>query len=144
MRNIILVIAGALSLSTVFGQDPGFQERFKMKTGRYTTAEEARREKASIAAKQAKAKPVMRCDRHECCTRTGQAVAKATTTLGDPGAEERFRMKFGRSSSAEDARIAAAKRPSTEPVLLASARICEGDCCKHHQTARVVYDEVRN
>jgi hypothetical protein len=131
MRTVILFVAGAMSLSTAFGQDPGFEERFKMKTGRNTPAEEARREKASLAAKQAKAKLAMSCDKHGCCTRTEQEVAKTTTTLGDPGAEARFRMKFGRISPAEEARIAAAKRPAAEPVLVASARICEGDCCKH-------------
>ena len=132
MRTVILFVAGAMSLSTAFGNDPGFEERLKMKTGRYTPAGEARREKASIAAKQVKAKPVMSCDQHGCCTRTGQAVAKSAT-LGDPGAEARFRMKFGRISPAEEARIAAAKRATVEPVLIASVRICDGDCCKHRQ-----------
>src|SRR5689334_21103156 len=132
MRTVIFLIAGALSLSTAFGQDPYFEERLKMKTGRYSPGEEARREKAALAAKRAKAKPVMSCDKHGCCTRTEQAVAKSAATLGDPGAEERFRIKYGRSSPAEEARIAAAKLPaSSEPVLVASARICEGDCCKH-------------
>ena len=134
MRTIIFVIAGAMSLSTAFGQgDPGFEERFKMKTGRSTPAEEARREKARLAAKQAKAKPVMSCDKHGCCTRTEEAVAKSTATLGDPGFQERYKMKNGRYTPAEEARIAAAKRPAAGPVLLASARICEGDCCKHNQ-----------
>ena len=134
MRTVIFLIAGAMSFSTAFGQgDPGFEERFKMKTGRYSPAEEARREKAGLAAKQANAKLVTICDKHGCCTRTEQAVAKSATTLGDPGAEARFRMKYGRSSPAEEARIAAAKRPAAEPVLLASVSICEGDCCKHNQ-----------
>jgi hypothetical protein len=133
MRTIILFVAGAMSLSTTFGSDPGSEERFKMKTGRYTPAEEARSEKASLAAKQAKVKPAMSCEKNECCTRTGQLVAKSATTLGDPGAEARFQTKFGRSSPAAEARIAAAKRPTAEPVLLASARICEADCCKHYQ-----------
>lgn len=51
MWTVILFVAGAMSLSTAFGNDPGFEERLKMKTGRYTPAGEARREKASIAAK---------------------------------------------------------------------------------------------
>src|SRR5438270_13831518 len=102
MRTVILFIAGAMSLSNAFGQgDPGFEERVKMKTGRYTRAEEARRETASLAAKTAKAKPAMNCDKHGCCTRTGQAAAKSATTLPDPGAEARFRMKYGRSSPAQ-------------------------------------------
>ena len=133
MKTIILFVAAAMSLSTAFGSDPGFEERFKMKTGRYTPAEEARREKASIAARQAQTKPVMNCDKHECCTRTEQLVAESTTTLGDPGAEARFQTKFGRISPAEEARISAAKRPTAESVLLASARTCEGACCKHYQ-----------
>jgi len=132
MRIVIFLIAGVMSLSTAFGKgDPGFEERFKMKTGRNTPAEESRRQIASLAAKQAKAKPAMSCDKHGCRTRTDQAVAKSAITLGDPGAEARFRMKYGRSSPAEEARIAAAKRTANEPTLLASAHICEGDCCKH-------------
>lgn len=133
MKAIILFVAGAMSLSTAFGSDPGFEERFKMKTGRYAPAEEARREKASIAARQAQTKPATSCDKHECRTCTEQVVAKFATTLGDPGTEARFQTKFGRISPAEEARIAAAKRPTDKPVLLASARTCEGACCKHYQ-----------
>ena len=133
MKTMILILAGALSLSTVYGSDPFFEERLKMKTGRYSPAEEARRENARLAATQAKAKVGMSCDKHGCCTRTEQASARPAATLGDPGAEERFKMKYGRSTPAEEARIATAKKATAEPVLLASARTCDGDCCKNHQ-----------
>ena len=134
MRTTILFVAAAMTLSTAFGNDPGFEERFKMKTGRYTPTEEARREQARIAAKQAKPEPVMRCDKHGCCTRKEQAgVGKPETSVGDPWFQERYKMKNGRYTPAEEERIAASKRGTTAPVLLASAHTCEGDCCKHHQ-----------
>jgi hypothetical protein len=135
MKTAMVFIAGAMFLSTAFGSDSGSEERFRMKTGRYTPAEEARREAAKIAAKETGAKQGMSCAKHGCCTNhEGQAsVAKAEVTPGDPGTEERFRMKFGRISPAAESRVAAAQRATNEPVLLASVNMCEGDCCKHRQ-----------
>ena len=114
-------------LSTGFASDPGLEARFKMKTGRNTPAGEAKQK----AAAPEKATAVTSCDKHGCCSRTEHAALKSTPTLGDPGAEARFRLKYGRPSSAEEARIAAAKRESAEPVVVAAATLCDGDCCKH-------------
>lgn len=135
MRTAIVLIAGTMFLSTAFGSDFGSEERFRMKTGRYTPAEEARRDAAKIAANSARAKQVISCTMHGCCTNHQEQAALATSevTLGDPGAEERFRMKFGRISPSVESRAAAAKRAINEPVLLASVNMCEGDCCKHRQ-----------
>jgi hypothetical protein len=127
MKTVMVFIAGAMFLSTAFGNDPGFEERYWMKTGRYTPAEKARR--------LARAKPVMNCAEHSCCTHHEEqaAVAKSDATLGDASAETRFRMKFGRSSPAEEIRVAASKLATDEPVLVASANIREPACCKHGQ-----------
>jgi hypothetical protein len=124
MKSVIVFLAGAMFVSTTFAGDPGFAARFKMKTGRDLPTTEAKRN-----ASPAKDKAVMSCDKHGCCSRTGETLANSTPSLGDPGAEARFRMKFGRPSPAEEARIAAAQ-PKAEAV--ASAHVCDGDCCKHH------------
>jgi hypothetical protein len=135
MKTAMVFMAGAMFLSTAFGSDSGSEERFRMKTGRYTPAEEARREAAKIAAKGAVARQGISCAKHGCCANHEEhaVVAKLEVTPGDPGAEERFRMKFGRSSPAEARRVAAAQRATNEPVLLASVNMCKGDCCKHRQ-----------
>jgi hypothetical protein len=127
MKTVMVFVAGAMFLSTAFGNDPGFEERYRMKTGRYTPAEEARR--------LARAKPVMNCAEHGCCTNHEEqaAGAKSDVTLGDASAETRFRMKFGRSSPAEESRVVAAKHATDELVLVASANIREPACCNHGQ-----------
>ena len=131
MRTVMFFIAGAMYLSTVFADDPGYEERYRMKMGRYTPAEEARREAARIAAKESRAKPVMNCVKHSCCANEEAQATVAKSTLGDPSAEARFRMKFGRNSPAEERRVAAAKPVTNELVIVATARMCESDCCKH-------------
>jgi hypothetical protein len=80
MTTVMVFIAGAMFLSTAFGNDSGFEERYRMKTGRYTPAEEARREAARIAAKEA---PVMNCEKHGCCT-NHQEQAYAAAKASDP------------------------------------------------------------
>ena len=130
MRTVILIIVGAISLSSAFGNDPSFEERFKMKTGRYTPAEEARREKARLASKQATEEQFMSCEKSGCCTRPKVSNEQSLSGVADNTNEARYRMKYGRSSPLEE-RLAAAKRAAAEPVLLASAHTCEGDCCKH-------------
>lgn len=122
MKTIIVFIAGVVFLSNAFGNDPGFDMRFKMKTGRDTPAVEARKDAARLSAQQGNAKHVAKCEKQGCCTPTGQAAAKAVNSPGDPGAEARFRMKFGRTI------------PTADPVLVASSHTCEGACCKHHQS----------
>ena len=57
----------------------------------------------------------MNCAKHVCCRPAG---VKAATTA-DPGAQERFRMKFGRTT-----------KPEVNPSLLASATdACGANCC---------------
>lgn len=77
MKSVLTLMAGAMFLSSAFASDPGFEERFKMKTGRYTAAEEGRREKANTGEKQAEAKPGMSCEKHGCCSPAKQAAVSA-------------------------------------------------------------------
>ena len=79
MRTLTLLFAGVMSFSIAFGSDPAFEERFKMKTGRYTPAEEARRTKESLTAKHANEEPILSCEKHGCCTRTQQTVSRSAT-----------------------------------------------------------------
>jgi hypothetical protein len=92
MKIVMVFIAGAMLLSTAFGNDL--------------------------------AKQGMNSAKHGCCAHHQQqaAVTKSAATLGDPGAEARFQMKFGRTN-----------RATSEPVLVAAANMCQGACCKHGQ-----------
>jgi hypothetical protein len=129
MKILVVFIAGAMFLSTGFASDPGSEARFKMKTGRYTPGEEARREASGTAAKEATGKSAMNCDLHGCCPHSDRAVAKTAVSSGDPGSDARFQLKFGQHSP--EVRMAGARQATSEPVLAASAHRCEGDCCKH-------------
>lgn len=71
MKPAMWLMAGTMFLSTVFGADPFAEERYRMKTGRYTAAEEARRE----AVKKVQAAKSSGCGMHQCCTRA-QATAE--------------------------------------------------------------------
>ena len=112
--------------------DPWADERFKMKFGRHTPAEEARQK----AAQEVYAKNMNICTEHGCshkAPKKAKAVAAATSTVtADPGFEERFRMKFGRVTPAERLRLAG-KSESPAPVVMTSAdrSACGPDCCKH-------------
>jgi hypothetical protein len=125
MKFVMAFIAGAMFLSSAFANDPAAAARFKMKTGRELPAVEA------SATKPAKAETS--CDKHGCCSRKEQAATANAPTQGDPMSDARFRMKYGRPSPNEEARIAAAARAKSEQTLVASsAHDCDGDCCKHH------------
>jgi hypothetical protein len=71
----------------------------------------------------------MSCAKHTCCR---AALEKAPITA-DPGAEERFRMKFGRNTPAKEARQRAA-----EEVFAKNMRNCaEHDCGRNAQEKAV-------
>ena len=111
--------------------DPGAEARFQMKFGHNTQAEEAR-QKADL---EVYAKNVRQCNEHGCGRNTdGKTVTAAAPAVAtaDPGAEERFRMKSGRNTPAEEQRLARASKKA-EPVVMASAdrSMCEAGCCTH-------------
>jgi hypothetical protein len=134
MKTLMVFIAGGMFLSTALASDPGFEERYRMKNGRNTPAEETRQGAARIAAAELRTNHVMSCA-DGCCNDARQkaVVAKSEVAMGDPGAEERYRMKFGRNSPARERSVAAAKRATTESVLLVTASLCEAECCKQGQ-----------
>jgi hypothetical protein len=107
MKIMILVLAGTMSVATAFGHDPAFEQRFNMKTGRHTPAEEARRNQASLAAKPAM---TMCCD-HQCCDDADVAAPKSAAALGDARTTEQNKAAL--------------------PALVAEASTCERGCCAH-------------
>lgn len=135
MKSVMVFIAGAMFLSTAFANDHGFEERYKMKMGRYTPAEEARRETARIAAKESRASQVMHCAKHGCCTNREEqtAVAKAEVPRGDPGFEERYRMKTGRFTPAQEARIEANRITAKEVVAKQVVNCAKHGCCTNRE-----------
>jgi hypothetical protein len=134
MKTVVILLAGALSLSTAFGSDPFAEERFKAKYGRYTPAEEARREalkKAEKAAKLQKSEHAEAgmCDMPDCCKSQSKTGAKAEVSTADTHAEALFRAKYGRPSPVKEVRIAEAKREAAEKLSASSAPMCNNNCC---------------
>ena len=87
---LVVLVVGAAYSGNIFGQNNSAEERFHMKYGRYTAAEEARRKGAAPVS-------VVR------------PVAPTGAPADQAGNEERFRMKMGRHTTSEEVRIAAAK-----------------------------------
>ena len=130
MKSVVVFLAGALFVSTAIASDPYAEERFKAKYGRYTPAEEARREALKKAAKAQNAAPSSElaiCDMPDCCGST-KAMAKTEVSNADTYAEALFRAKFGRPSPMKETRIAEAKREVNERVV-AAAPMCDRGCC---------------
>ena len=91
MKRITILLAGAIFSLNAFGGpgDPFAEERYRMKNGRYTPAEEARQK----ALKPAQAKIQAAC----CRTAVAGAIA-------DPASNEaRYRIKNGRNTPAVEA-----------------------------------------
>lgn len=131
MKTLVVFVAGALSLATAFGSDPYAEERFKAKYGRYTPAEEARRESLKKAAKakstEAQGEAAM-CNMPGCCE-SKKAATKAHISAKDTHAEAVFRAKFRRPSPMKEARIAEAERQANDRVLAAALAMCDRSCC---------------
>jgi hypothetical protein len=108
MKTMITVfVAGAMLTSAVSRaavNDRTAEERFRTKYGRYTPAEEARRN----ANEETRAND-LGCGREDCCHKnTVRAALKQPVAAAriNSGAEERFKVKWGRYTSAEEARLA--------------------------------------
>ena len=133
MKAIIFLITGTLFVATAFGSDPYAEERFKAKYGRYSPAEEARRDAAKNAQKAAaksqepRAAEIAMCDMPNCCKRDKTAQAKLSTA--DTYPEALFRAKYGRPSPVKEVRIAEAKQKAAESVAVAATTECNGHCC---------------
>ena len=134
MNTIVILVAGAVFVSTAFGSDPYAEERFKAKYGRYTQAEEARREAAknartaAIEKGKSQAAETAICDMPNCCKREKKA-RKTEVSTAETYAEALFHSKYGRPSPMKNIRIAQARRQSAETLTAATAQLCTGDCC---------------
>jgi hypothetical protein len=107
MKTFMTVLfAGAMLASTTFAaaSDPLAEERFKMKTGRYTPAEEAR---LQVLTKKTEAGG-MDCE-HTCCRSARVRSHEQHTNAAPAWAEQVFNAKLGRNTAAEEARLLVAK-----------------------------------
>jgi hypothetical protein len=132
MKTALVLLAGAMFLSTAFANDPSFEERFKAKTGRYTPAEEARRERVA-RVEEARQVETASCERHSCCAGHKSVTGERETRLPDTVAEAWYRAKFGRTSPSKELRLNARRLKATDEVLVAKASTCEQGCCTHER-----------
>ena len=96
MRTAIILFAGALLTSGTFAwsSDPFAEERYRMKTGRYTPAEEARQR----AVQDAQAISIVKPAEQAVCYPMQMSMAGSTAPVANGfGTEERFRLKYDRS-----------------------------------------------
>jgi hypothetical protein len=101
MKPLTIFFAAMTLTSTMFAQDAGYGERFRMKYGRPPVERAAEQEKCSMG----------------CCKRHAKQTAKQAAT-GDPAAAERFKLKMGQASG-----------KAAQPVVVASAEKCGMPCC---------------
>jgi hypothetical protein len=96
-----VMLAGAMLVSVSWSadSDPSREERFKTKTGRYTPAEEARRQ------------AVTKCSDRECCRHKHVAVPQATAESNWKSMW--FQSKWGRSTRIDELRQLKAQAGST-------------------------------
>lgn len=132
MKTALVFLAGTMFLSTAFANDPSFEDRFKAKTGRYTPAEEARRERVTRVEKVQQAEAAS-CERHSCCARHKRVTGERQLQLPDTGAKAWYRAKFGRTSPSKELRVAARRLTATDELLVAKASTCEQGCCTHER-----------
>lgn len=122
MKTAMVLFAGVVIASaTLVGQgDPMAEERYRMKYGRYTPAEEARQK----AAKE-KATDVTEYVGQSCCRHMKHGVSGETVTLNSTSTEAWFKMKYGRSTPGAEA-----SQKAAEEQLAAHIRKCvELDRC---------------
>jgi hypothetical protein len=98
--NVMLAAAMLVSVSLSADGDPLREERFKAKTGRYTPAEEARRQALTA-----------RCSDHECCRHKHVAAQQATAATNWKNLW--FQSKWGRSIRMDELRQLKAQTGST-------------------------------
>ena len=124
----MILFAGAMFTSAAFAwpNDPFAEERYRMKYGRYSQAEEARQK----AAKEAQAKSTMNYVEQACCRLMQTSFANTTPLAASgPSMEERFRMKYGRGTPSEEAR----QRATEVETAMHIAKCAElGRCPRMH------------
>ena len=105
MKNAMVLFAGVMIATTalVAQGDPMAEERYRMKYGRYTPAEEARQKAAKERAADATEYVGQSCCRHMKHENSGEKV-----TPNSASTEAYFKMKYGRSVPGAEAREKAA------------------------------------
>ena len=106
LTTVLMAAALTVSAGLAGVTDQMAEERYRAKYGRYTPAEETRRQ-ASLEAR----KNTLSCDRDACCHAAAAKAASTgnvvnTTTASDVA--ERFRAKWGRNPSGMEPSRAAA------------------------------------
>ncbi len=101
--SMTVLMAGAIMASASFASanDGLAEERYKMKSGRYTPSEESRR----MALKQKAESGAMECV--GCCRHGAAASSQRHESLSPARAEQVFRAKWGRYTRQEEARQSA-------------------------------------
>ena len=129
MRRTIVLLTGAMLSLTAFGgsTDTSAEERYRMKYGRYTPAEEARQK----TQREAQAKIAAAVEVATCCRYMNASLQNAG--VADTFVESHFRIKYGRSTPAAEARERAAAEETATHV-----RRCEelGKCTLMRADAR--------
>lgn len=141
MKPTALFVAALFTFAAVAAvDDPMAQERFRMKTGRNTQAEEARQKTLKNAPANAAVKApaccrsmknstptqsalhVQKCLELDKCTHMLAPEAVKSASAAPADSEARFRMKYGRSMPAQE--------PPTQAAS-AERTACQHECCKH-------------
>jgi hypothetical protein len=122
MKTAMFLFAGVMISTTALATqgDPMAEERYRMKYGRYTPAEEARQKAAKERSADATAYVGQSCCRHMKHETTVERV-----TLNSASTEAYFKMKYGRSIPGAEAREKAAE----EQVAMHIRKCAELDRC---------------
>jgi hypothetical protein len=98
MKTGMIILTGAMLSFTAFAwqSDPMAEERYKLKHGRYTSAEELRQK----ALKEARGRAPEESHVAACCRKINAALKNSGR---ETFADERFRAKYGRSAPATEA-----------------------------------------
>jgi hypothetical protein len=126
-RTIVLFIGAILSLTAFGSNDPFAEERYRMKYGRYTPAEEARQK----APGEDQAKTGAAVELATCCRYMDVSLQNAG--VSETFVESHFRIKYGRSTPAAEAR-----RKAEAEERAAHVRRCEeiGKCASMQVAGR--------
>lgn len=134
MKKNQVFFAGALLAVAAFGQsgDPFAEERFRQKTGRYTPAEEARQN----ALRSTKVKNAA-TEAPSCCRYIKGSLGNESV---DPASNEaRFRIRYGRSTPAAEAR----EKAGVQEAALLVRKCVELGKCTLMRADRVETNTVR-
>jgi hypothetical protein len=122
MKTAMVLFAGVMISTTALATqgDPMAEERYRMKYGRYTAAEEARQKAAKERAADATEYVGQSCCRH---MKHEHSVGKMTPN--SVSAEAHFKIKYGRSTPGAEAR----EKPAAEQVATHIRKCAELDRC---------------